>query len=30
LYQEARGFAQRLVERFPENPVFVRFLSELP
>jgi hypothetical protein len=30
LEQEARGYVQRLAERYPANPVFQRFLREIP
>jgi hypothetical protein len=30
LHREARSFVERLAERFPENPVFFRFLAEIP
>ena len=30
LEQEARGYVQRLADRYPANPVFQRFLREVP
>ena len=30
LEREARGYVERLAERFPGNPVFQRFLREVP
>ena len=30
LVQEARGYVQRLADRYPANPVFQRFLREVP
>ncbi|MBI1967963.1 MAG: hypothetical protein HYS40_08220 [Gemmatimonadetes bacterium] len=30
LEREARAYVERLVERYPENPVFLRFLTEVP
>ena len=30
LEQEARGYVQRLADRYPGNPVFQRFLTEVP
>ena len=30
LEQEARGYVQRLAGRYPANPVFQRFLREVP
>lgn len=30
LRREARGYVQSLLERYPENPVFLRFLADVP
>jgi hypothetical protein len=30
LHQEARGYVERLAARYPANPVFQRFLTEIP
>jgi hypothetical protein len=30
LHSEARRYVERLAERYPGNPVFRRFLTELP
>lgn len=30
LHQEARAYVERLAVRYPENPVFQRFLAEIP